>query len=87
MTPFDTEQGLGIADQPNLIVPIRYKALPLSATLAEKLEGFLAESVFCAWVPSGRKAATAIVKSNTGFFLFPPWQEGWGSLSWERESR
>ena len=30
----------------------------------------LAESVFCAWAPSGRKAATAIVKSNTGLFMF-----------------
>jgi hypothetical protein len=46
------------------------RVLPFSATLAEELDGFLAESVFCACVPSGNKAETAIVKSNTGSFVF-----------------
>ena len=53
------------------------RGTPDQIALAEKLVGFLAESVFCAFAPSGRLAARATVKSKTDFFILfsPPWQE------------
>jgi hypothetical protein len=35
------------------------------------LDGVLAEAVFCACAPSGKRAATAIIESTTGPFMFP----------------
>src|ERR1700756_2296889 len=69
------------------------RKLPLSPTLAEKLISFLeilraselrdgADSEFCAWAPSGRTTARAIVESNTGLFMSSLlWQDVWGNAS------
>src|SRR5437870_9143435 len=67
--------------------------MPLPPTLAEKPVSFLdilraselrygADSAFCAWASSGRRAARAIVERNTGVFMFfPPFAGAFGETT------